>query len=167
MPTSPEFTIRPAAERYIPTILRLVRGLAEYEKLSHTVTATEACLRESLFERPAAEAVIGWLADEPVGLAVYFQTYSTFLGRAGLYLEDLFVEPEHRGRGFGKRLLAYTASVAVARGCPRLDWSVLVWNEPSIQFYRSLGATSLDEWRTFRLSGDSLAKLAAHQTDLC
>jgi GNAT superfamily N-acetyltransferase len=163
MPPSSEFSIRAATESDIPTILRLVRGLAEYERLAHTVTATEASLRESLFERPAAEAVIGWLGDEPVGLAVYFQTYSTFLGRAGLYLEDLFVEPEYRGRGFGKRLLAYTASVAVARGCPRLDWSVLVWNEPSIQFYRSLGATSLDDWRTFRLAGEALAQLAADQ----
>lgn len=160
MPTSSEFTIRAATEADIPTILRLVRGLAEYEKLAHTVTATEASLRESLFERPAAEAVIGWLGERPMGLAVYFQTYSTFLGRAGLYLEDLFVEPEHRGAGHGRRLLAHVAAVAVARGCPRLDWSVLTWNEPSIQFYRSLGATSLDEWRTFRLSGESLVRLA-------
>ena len=160
MPSSPKFTIRPATEADIPTVLRLVRGLAEYEKLAHTVTATEESLRESLFERPAAEVVIGDVGDTAVGLAVYFQTYSTFLGKAGLYLEDLFVEPEHRGHGYGKRLLAHAAAVAVSRGCPRLDWSVLTWNEPSINFYRSLGATSLDEWRTFRLSGEALVKLA-------
>jgi GNAT superfamily N-acetyltransferase len=159
--TTSDFQIRPAAESDIPSILRLVRGLAEYEKLAHTVTATETSLRESLFERPAADAVIGWLGKRPVALAVYFQTYSTFLGRAGLYLEDLFVEPEYRGQGFGKRLLAHAAAVAVARGCQRLDWSVLTWNEPSIQFYHGLGAQCLDEWRTFRLSGEALAGLAS------
>jgi GNAT superfamily N-acetyltransferase len=156
-----EFKIRPATEPDLATILRLVRGLAEYEKLAHTVTATEASLRESLFGRPAAEAVLGCVGQRAVGLAVYFPTYSTFLGRTGLYLEDLFVEPEFRGRGYGKQLLAHVARVAVARGCPRLDWSVLTWNEPSIKFYRSLGATSLDEWRTFRLAGKALCNVAA------
>jgi GNAT superfamily N-acetyltransferase len=154
-------TIRPATAEDVPTLLRLIKALAEYERLLHAVVATEDDLRESLFgtERPVAEAILAELEGEAVGYALYFASYSTFRGRAGLYLEDLFVEPEHRGRGIGKALLREVAAVAHRRGAPRLDWSVLDWNAPSIAFYKSLGAEPLDEWTTFRLQGESLAQL--------
>jgi GNAT superfamily N-acetyltransferase len=155
------FRIEPAVEHDLPVILRLIRGLAEYEKLSDAVVATEASLREALFgERRFAEAVIGHVDEEPAGFAVYFHNFSTFLGVPGMYLEDLFVEPRFRGLGLGKALLAHVARVAVARGCGRLEWSVLDWNEPAIGFYKRLGATPMDEWTTYRMTGDALHALA-------
>jgi GNAT superfamily N-acetyltransferase len=154
--------IAAATERDVPIILELIRALAEYERLSHQVVATPDGLRESLFgARPAAEAAIAYLDDKPVGFAVWFQNYSTFLGRAGLYLEDLFVTPERRGHGVGRALLAHVAGVAVARGAGRMEWSVLDWNEPAIGFYRSIGAVPMHEWTVYRLTGDALNRLAA------
>lgn len=150
-----------ATERDVPAILALIEGLAEYEKLSAEVTATEAGLRESLFGRnPAAEVLVAWADAAPVGFAVYFQNYSTFLGRPGIYLEDLFVLPEWRRRGHGRRLLAEVARVALERKCGRLEWAVLDWNEPALQFYRSLGAKAMDEWTVYRLTGDAIRRLA-------
>jgi GNAT superfamily N-acetyltransferase len=156
-----EITIRPAAIGDVPLILTFIRGLAEYERLSHEVVATEETLRESLFgPRRTAEVILGYSGDEPVGFAVFFHNYSTFLGRPGIYLEDLFVKPEMRGRGFGKALLVHLARLAKERGCGRLEWSVLDWNEPSIQFYKGLGAVPLNDWTIFRVTGDALNRLA-------
>jgi GNAT superfamily N-acetyltransferase len=158
---SVDFRIAPATERDVPAILRMIKGLAEYEKLTHVVVATEAGLRASLFgSRPAAEVVIAYAGDEPAGFAVFFPSFSTFLGKPGLYLEDLFVEPLWRRRGLGRKLLRYVAGVADARSCGRLEWSVLDWNEPSIQFYRSIGAEPLQDWTIFRLTGEALDRLA-------
>jgi GNAT superfamily N-acetyltransferase len=154
------FRIEPATERDLPIILRLVKSLAEYEHLAHAVVATEATLRESLFVKRAAEVVIGYAGDEPAGFAVFFQTFSTFLGIPGLYLEDLFVDPTFRRQGLGEALLARLARIAVERGCGRLEWSVLGWNELAIGFYQKLGARPMDDWVTYRLTGDSLQKLA-------
>lgn len=157
-----DLRIEPATERDVPLILSLIKGLAEYERLTHEVVATEASLRESLFgPRPGAEVVIAYAGTEPVGFAVFFHNYSTFLGRSGLYLEDLYVLPGWRGRGLGRELLTYVARVAVARGCWRLEWSVLDWNEPAIRFYRSIGARPMDEWTVYRLAGDALRQLAS------
>jgi GNAT superfamily N-acetyltransferase len=155
------FHIDPAVERDVPLILHFIKSLAEYEQLGAEVVATEAILRESLFgPSPAAQVVIAYVDQEPVGFAVYFQTFSTFLGRPGLYLEDLFVLPAWRGRGFGRRLLAYLAGVAVDRGCGRMEWSVLDWNELALGVYRKAGAVAMDEWTVHRLSGDALRRLA-------
>lgn len=155
------FAIRNATEADIPLILQFIRDLAEYERLSHKVTADEAGLRATLFGNPRfAEVLIGEEDGAPAGFAIFFHSYSTFLARPGVYLEDLFVKPEARGRGYGKALLARLAAVAKERGCGRVEWAVLDWNEPSIQFYRSLGATSLDDWKIFRLTGEALDKLA-------
>ncbi len=152
-----QLQIRSASVEDVPEILRLIRGLAEYEKLEHEVVATEERLRRSLFgERPAAEAVLGMLGGRAVGFAVFFHNYSTFRACPGLYLEDLFVEPAHRGSGYGKALLLHLARLAVQRGCERMEWSVLDWNAPAIGFYRSLGAQLLDDWRICRLTGDAL-----------
>ncbi len=162
MSAGSEFHIEPATERDVPVILQFIKGLAEYEKLSHEVVATEASLRESLFgSRPSAEVIIGYAGTEPAGFAVFFHNYSTFLARPGLYVEDLFVSPQCRGRGLGRRLLAYVANLAVTRGCGRLEWAVLDWNEPAIRFYKSLGARPLEEWTVHRLTGDALQRLAA------
>jgi GNAT superfamily N-acetyltransferase len=162
--TPPAFHIERATERDVPTILRLISGLAEYEKLSHEVTATEEGLRRTLFgDRPAAEVVLGCSGDEPVAFALFFHNYSTFLGKPGLYLEDLFVLPEWRGHGFGRQLLAYLAALAVERDCGRLEWSVLDWNEPAIRFYKSLGARLMDGWSIFRVTGDGLQHLASQR----
>jgi GNAT superfamily N-acetyltransferase len=151
-----------AEERDVPLILGFIRGLAEYERLAHEVAATEELLRETLFgSRRVAEVLIGDYRGDPVGFALFFHNYSTFLGRPGIYLEDLFVNPEMRGRGFGKMLLAYLAKLAVERQCGRLEWSVLDWNEPSIRFYRRLGAVAMDDWTIYRLTGQALARLAA------
>ena len=156
-----EVRVLRAGERDVPAILSLIRGLAEYEKLTSEVTATEERLRESLFgAKPAAEALIAWAGAEPVGFALYFQNYSTFLARRGLYLEDLFVLPEWRKRGVGRKLLAAVAAIAVERGCGRMEWAVLDWNEPAVRFYRSLGARAMDEWTVYRLTGDAIRKLA-------
>jgi GNAT superfamily N-acetyltransferase len=143
------------------SIVELIRALADYERLAHLVVVEEARLREHLFgRRPFAEVLLAEDAGEIVGFALFFPNYSTFLGLPGIYLEDIFVRPEYRGRGHGKALLAAVARRAVERGCGRLEWSVLDWNEPSIGFYRALGAVSLDEWTTFRLTGDALSTLA-------
>ena len=155
-------SIRPATERDAALILGFIRKLAEYEKLSHEVVATEATLRKYLFgARPMAEVILAYWAGQPVGFALFFHNFSTFLGKPGIYLEDLFVDLEQRGKGIGKALLAHLARIAAERDCGRLEWSVLDWNEPSIRFYRQLGAESKEEWTTYRLTGDALQKLAA------
>jgi GNAT superfamily N-acetyltransferase len=155
------FSIRFATDRDLPLILRFVTDLAAYEELSHEVTATEAGLRATLFgPRPAAEVIIGELDGRPVGFAVFFQTFSTFLGLPGLYLEDLFVSSEWRGRGFGTRLLAHLARMALDRGWGRMEWSVLDWNETALRVYRRIGARAMEEWTVHRLTGDGLRRLA-------
>ena len=142
-------------------VLAFIRDLAVYERLSDSVVVTEELLRESLFgARPVAEALLAWDGENPAGFAVFFHNYSTFLDRPGIYLEDVFVKPEFRGKGIGRALLAYIARLAMERGCQRLEWSVLNWNETAIQFYKSLGATPKDEWTVYRLGGDALHKLA-------
>lgn len=157
-----EFHIEPATVADVPVILKLVKGIAEYERLSDEVVATEERLRKSLFgTRPGAEVAIGSVDQEPVGFAVYFHNYSTFLGRAGLYLEDIFVMPEWRRQGLGRQLLAYVARVAVSRGCTRLEWSVLDWNEPAITFYQNLGAQAMSEWTVYRMTGEALERLGS------
>ena len=162
---SPAFRIQPATERDTGTILRLITELAEYEKLVHEVSATEAGLREALFgPRPAAEAVIGYAGDEAVGFALFFHNFSTFLGRRGLYLEDLFVKPAWRGRGLGRMLLTHVARVAVDRGCGRLEWAVLDWNETALRLYRRAGARAMDNWTIHRLMGDALERLARERS---
>jgi GNAT superfamily N-acetyltransferase len=158
----PDFTIRFATAQDVPLILQFIKGLAEYEKLTPEVTATEESLRETLFgSRQVAEVIIGEFRGEPVGFALFFHNYSTFLGRPGIYLEDLFVRPEMRGRGFGRVLLTYLAKLAHERKCGRVEWSVLDWNGPSIRFYKKLGAAAMDEWTMYRLTGDALTNLAA------
>jgi GNAT superfamily N-acetyltransferase len=159
---SDEITIRPAAVHEVPVILQFIRDLAQYEHLEHQVVATEAMLSEVLFgPRPYAEVVFACLAGEPVGFALFFHNFSTFLGRPGIYLEDLFVRPEARGHGVGRRLLTWLAAEAVRRNCGRLEWSVLDWNEPSMRFYRNLGAVLMNEWKIFRVTGPALSQLAA------
>jgi GNAT superfamily N-acetyltransferase len=150
-----------ATERDVPVILELIKGLADYERLSHLVTATEDQLRRTLFgPRPAAQVLLAASEDgETVGFAVFFTSYSTFLAKPGIYLEDLFVRPHARGKGFGKALLARLAKLAIERDCGRLEWSVLDWNEPAIKFYEALGAVAMNEWTVFRMTGDALAKL--------
>ena len=146
----------------VPAILGLIRELAEYERLSHEVVATEEGIRESLFgERPRAEALLARVEGQVAGFALFFHNYSTFLARPGLYLEDLFVRPHFRGRGIGRALLARLACIAVERGCGRFEWAVLDWNADAIGFYESLGAQRRDEWTVYRLTGDALEKLAA------
>ena len=154
--------IERATPRDVPLILRLIKALAEYERMADEVIATEAGLRETLFgARPSAEVVIAYAGNEPAGFALFFQNYSTFLGKPGLYLEDLFVAPEYRGRGYGKALLQHLATLAVERGCGRFEWSVLDWNEPAIGFYKKLGAQPMNAWTIFRVTGDALRQLAA------
>lgn len=154
-------SIDPAAEPDVPLLLRFIRALAVYEKLEHEVTATEEGLRRTLFgEKRYAEALIARLDGEPVGFALFFHNYSTFVGKPGLYLEDLFVEPAHRGKGIGKALLRRLAAIALERDCGRMEWAVLDWNAPSIAFYRALGAVPMDDWTVFRLAGDDLRELA-------
>ena len=156
-----DFAIRPAGPADVPVILSLIRDLAEYERLSHEVEATEECLRRNLFgERPYAEALIGELRGEPVAFAVYFHNFSTFLGKPGLYLEDLFVKPEARDLGIGRAILRRLARIAVERDCGRLEWSVLDWNKPSLDFYQSIGAQPMREWTLHRMTGENLAALA-------
>jgi GNAT superfamily N-acetyltransferase len=159
-------TIRPATEQDIPTILGFIRDLAKYEHLEHEVVATESSLRQTLFgTRPYAEVVFASLDGIPQGFALFFHNYSTFLGKPGIYLEDLFVRPDARGRGIGKYLLTWLAQTAVERNCGRLEWAVLDWNEPSIGFYRNLGAVLKSEWQIFRLTGEALTNLAASSGD--
>ncbi len=158
----PELEIRAATEDDVPLILSLVKELAEYERLSHQVVATEEVLRDSLFgERRVAEVLIGHHGGEPAGFALFFHNFSTFLGRPGIYLEDLYVRPRYRGMGFGKALLARLAKLAKERGCGRLEWWVLDWNEPAIRFYKALGAVPMKDWTVYRLAGESLDELAA------
>jgi len=155
-------TLRPATVADVPQILAFIRGLADYERLLHEVVATEEGLRQALFgPRPYAEVVLAEDAGTPVGFALFFHTFSTFLGQPGIYLEDLFVVPEARGRGVGRALLAELARLAVARGCGRVEWAVLDWNAPAIGFYDSLGARPNEEWTVYRLTGEPLAALAA------
>jgi GNAT superfamily N-acetyltransferase len=155
-------TIRAAIPADVPLILAFVRELAEYEKLLHEVEATEADLAETLFgARPYAEVVIAEWEGGAVGFALYFHNYSTFAGRPGIYLEDLFVKPDARGKGVGRALLAHLAETALARGCARLEWAVLDWNRPAIGFYESLGAKAMDEWTVYRLSGETLRRASA------
>jgi GNAT superfamily N-acetyltransferase len=154
--------IRSATRSDIPVILQLIRDLATYERAPNEVTATEEHLVEVLFgDKPAAEVRLVLEDSTPVGFAVFFHNFSTWLGRSGLYLEDLFVKPEHRGKGYGRALLVDLARIARDRGCGRMEWAVLDWNEPAMQFYRRLGANPLDEWTVFRLTRDGIAKLAA------
>lgn len=156
-----EFTIRPATESDTALILSFIRELAEYEKLLDDVVATEETLHESLFgERKVAEVVIGEWEDRPVAFALYFYNFSTFLGRPGIYLEDLYVKPEMRGKSIGKVMLSYLANLAKERKCGRLEWWVLDWNEPAIKFYRSIGALPMDEWTVQRVTGEALERLA-------
>lgn len=156
-----EIRIRVAAEADVPEILAMIRGLAEYEKLTQAVTATEDELRRTLFgDRPGAEVLLGYLDGACAGFSLFFPNYSTFLAKPGLYLEDLFVKPEYRGRGVGLALLQQLAKIAVERVYGRVEWSVLDWNDPAIGFYRKLGAVPLDEWTMFRLTGDAIGALA-------
>lgn len=155
-------SIRPAAPADLPLIAQFIRDLAVYEKLAHEVRFDEATLGEKLFgPRPYAEVVISELDGEPQGFALFFHNFSTFEGRPGLYLEDLFVRPEARGSGLGKALLAHLAQLCVTRDCARLEWSVLDWNTPAIGFYQNLGAKLMDEWTVMRVDGDALTELAA------
>ena len=157
----PDFILRKATAKDCPLILSFIKELAEYEKLLHEVIASVDILEESLFgEMAYAQAVIGEYQGTAIGYALFFHNFSTFTGRPGIYLEDLYVKPHMRGKGFGKCLLAYLAKLAVDTGCTRVEWSVLDWNEPSIQFYRSIGAAPMDEWTVQRLDGDALASFA-------
>ncbi|HEX8476375.1 MAG TPA: GNAT family N-acetyltransferase [Pyrinomonadaceae bacterium] len=156
-----DFRIEKATESDVALILSLIKELAEYERLAHMMVATEELITEALFgERPSAEVRIGYYRDAPVGYALFFHSFSTFTGRRSLYLEDLYVRPEMRGKGFGRLLLAHLARVARERECARMEWSVLDWNEPAIRFYKSLGAAGMDDWTVFRLTGDALERLA-------
>ena len=153
-------TIRPAEEKDCGIILEFIRGLAEYERMSDQVVATEELLREWIFEKKKAEVLFVCEGEEPVGFALFFHNFSTFLGRAGIYLEDLFVFPEYRGRGYGRALLKRLAQITVEQGCGRLEWACLDWNKPSIDFYLSLGAVPMEEWTVYRLTGDTLNAMA-------
>jgi|SRR5215211_5244148 len=157
-----EIEIRAATEDDVPLILSLIKELAEYERLSHEVRATEELLRNSLFgERRVAEALLGYLEDDPAGLALFFHNFSTFLGKPGIYLEDLYVRPELRGAGVGRALLVHLARLAKERGCGRLEWSVLDWNESAIGFYKGVGASPVSGWTVYRVAGETLDRLAA------
>ena len=159
---TPILTIRPATVEDVALVAQLIRELAEYERIADAAVATEADLREQLFgERPAAEVLVAEADGEAAGFALFFHTFSTFLGKRGLYLEDLFVRPAFRGLGLGRHLMAALARIAVQRGCGRFEWSVLDWNEPAIGFYRALGASGMDEWTVQRLQGEALRALAS------
>jgi len=155
-----QFTISTAVREDVPQILQFIRRLAEYEHLENEVVATEALLEEWLFDKEKAEVLIAREGETPVGFALYFHNFSTFLGRAGIYLEDLFVLEEYRGRGYGKALLRRLAQIALERGCGRLEWCCLDWNQPSIDFYRSLGAVPMSDWTIYRLTGETLNNMA-------
>jgi len=153
-------SFRRAEEKDTAVILQFIKDLAEYEKMSGDVVATEELLREWIFEKQKAEVIFAVADGKEVGFALFFHNFSTFLGRAGIYLEDLFVKPEHRGKGCGKGLLRELARIAVERGCGRLEWSCLDWNKPSIDFYLSLGAQPMDEWTVYRMAGETLINFA-------
>ena len=159
-----DFTIKAATRKDVPVILSFITKLADYERLSHEVVATDELLRRTLFgRRRTAEVAIGYYNNEPVGFVLFFHNFSTFVGRPGIYIEDLFVEESYRRRGFGGALLAHIAKLAVARDCGRLEWSVLDWNEPAVNFYQKLGAMPMNEWTVFRVTGEKLKQLAARQ----
>jgi len=161
-PNTPPHALRPASPADVPAIVGLIGELAAYEKLEHLLAVTPESLGPHLFgPRPVVECVVGEAAGRVVGFALFFTNFSTFLGRPGLYLEDLYVQPAHRGTGLGKALLLHVGALAHARGCGRFEWTVLDWNEPSIRFYRSMGASVLPDWRVCRLSGEALERLAA------
>ena len=160
------FAIRPATVADVPIILELIRALATYERAPNEVTATEKGLTEVLFgAKPAAEVLLAFENEAAVGFAVFFHNFSTWLGRPGLYLEDLFVRPEDRGKGYGRALLIHLAKIARERGCGRMEWAVLDWNEPAIKFYRKLDAKPMDEWTVFRLTRNGIARLADATAD--
>ena len=155
-----DLVIRPATEADVPLILTFIRELADYERLSHEVAATEEALRDSLFgERRFAEVLIGYRDGRPAGFALFFHSFSTFLGKPGMYLEDLYVRPEFRGAGIGRALLVHLARLARERGCGRLEWSVLDWNEPAIGFYKGIGASPVGGWTLYRVTGEALEAL--------
>ena len=156
-----ELTFRNAEEQDCGKILYFIKQLAVYEKMEDQVVATEEILREWIFEKKKAEVIFGCLDGKEIGFAVFFHNFSTFLGRAGIYLEDLFVLPEYRGRGFGKAFLVKLAETALERGCGRLEWACLDWNEPSIEFYKSLGAVPMDDWTVYRADGETMRKMVA------
>ena len=157
-----DFEIRPAVVDDVPLILSFIKKLADYERLAHEVVATEESLKKTLFDaRKTAEVAIGYFQNKPIGLVLFFHNYSTFLGRPGLYIEDLFVDESYRGSGFGAALLRYVARLAVERNCVRLEWSVLDWNKPAVDFYTKLGAVPMSDWTVFRVTGQSLMNLAA------
>jgi GNAT superfamily N-acetyltransferase len=157
--------IEAAVEKDIPLLLAFVRELAEFEKRAHEVVATEALLRENFFgPKKCADGVIGYLNDTPVATGIYFYTFSTFLGRPSLYVEDVYVRPEFRSRGFGKQIFIHLAQVAAERGCGRMEWSVLDWNQKAIDFYERLGAQPINEWKKYRLTGPALSHLAASKS---
>ena len=158
-------TFRVATRNDAPLILEFIKALAEYEKMLRDVTATPELLEYWLFDKQSAEVLFAIVDGKEVGFALYFNNFSTFLGKAGLYLEDLFVLPKYRGHGIGKALLRELAHIAVGRGYGRMEWACLDWNEPSIEFYRSIGAVDMHEWTTYRLTGDTLTKLAEHRRD--
>jgi GNAT superfamily N-acetyltransferase len=158
-----KFSIRSATANDVPVILNFIRALAVYEKLAHEVVATEELLRHTLFEKKSAEVLLASEGGADVGFAVFFHNFSTFLGRPGIYLEDVFVLPEFRGRGYGKALLIHIARLAVERDCGRFEWSVLDWNQPAIDFYRSIGAKPLSEWTIQRMTGESIKSFAAQK----
>lgn len=156
-----QFEIRQATRSDVPLILTFIKELAEYEKLLHEVVATESLLAETLFgENSRAEVILGYLNEVPVSFALYFHNFSTFLGKPGLYIEDLYVRPEIRGKGLGQKMLAHLARLAKERNCGRLEWWVLDWNETAIRFYKKLGAQAMDEWTVFRVTGEALDRLA-------
>lgn len=161
MTRAPEIALRSATRADVPVVARLIRALAEYERLAHECAVDEASLEVHLFgPRPFAEVILAEVDGEPAGFAFFFHNYSTFLARPGVYLEDLFVVPERRGLGLGRRLLAALAALAVERGCGRLEWSVLKWNAPAIGFYERLGAVPMEDWQVYRLAGEPLRALA-------
>jgi GNAT superfamily N-acetyltransferase len=163
----PKLEIVQASESDAPVILNMIQELAKYEKLEHLVTATEEQVRSTLFgAKPAAEVLLARSEEECVGFALFFATYSTFLAQPGIYLEDLYVKPHMRGRGVGRAILKHLAQLAVARDCGRVEWEVLNWNEPSIRFYEKLGATPLNEWTKYRLTGDALTRLGDFSASL-
>lgn len=154
------FKLRFANEKDVPLILQFIKELADYEKLLHEVVATEEILMDSLFKQKSAEVVIGEYENKPVGFALFFHNFSTFLGRSGIYLEDLYVKPEMRGKGIGKIMLSFLGKLAVERGCGRLEWWCLDWNKSSIEFYKNMGAIPMDEWTVYRVCDEALVNLA-------
>ncbi len=155
-----DFSIRLAKEKDVDILLHFIKELAEYEKLLHSVTVTEELLKKNLFDKRIAEALIAEYRSEPVGFALFFHNFSTFLGKPGIYLEDIFIRPQFRNMGFGKEIFRFLSQLAVERDCGRMEWSVLDWNTSSIEFYKKLGASMLNEWKIFRLSGEALRKVA-------